>query len=74
MVDGINTSMSDGYLNMAKLTQYLCVSRYTVLRLIKDGLPVRKLPSGYHLFKISEVESWLKDSESQRCQKSQSDS
>ncbi len=61
--------MNDAYLNMRKLTQHFSLSRHTVLKLIKEGLPAIQLPSGYHLFKVSEVEAWLRQSESQRCTK-----
>jgi len=49
----------ENYLTAEELMKYLKVSRVSITRYMKQGMPSVKL-GGLRRFKISEVESWLK--------------
>jgi len=50
----------ENYLTAEELMKYLKVSRVSITRYMKRGMPSVKL-GGLRRFKISDVENWLKD-------------
>jgi excisionase family DNA binding protein len=50
----------ENYLTMRDLMDYLKISRFSVYRFIKEGMPNYKF-GGMRRFKASEVEEWLKN-------------
>jgi len=50
--------MIDKLLTINELAEYYSVSRQTIWRWLKDGLPYRELPSGHKRFKLEDVATW----------------
>lgn len=46
-------------LTPTELRQHFAVSRWTVDQWIKDGCPVRRLPSGHKRYDLAAVNEWL---------------
>ena len=46
--------------NVSDLARNFNISRMTVYRYIKKGMPCKKSPTGRYVFDYEEVENWLK--------------
>jgi excisionase family DNA binding protein len=58
-VESDNLSLNENWVSMDGITEYLDISRETVLRWIKKGMPGHKLGKVWK-FKRSEVDEWIR--------------